>query len=317
MRGIWLESGTISLRDDLDRPENVEGEALVRVLCAGVCNTDLELVRGYYPFTGVLGHEFVGEVAEGPPELVGKRVVGEINATCGRCEACRSERSSHCPNRTVLGIMGRNGAFAEYLTLPIENLHVVPEGLATDTATFTEPLAAALEIQEQIPIGPGDRVLVAGIGKLGSLIAQTLALTGCDLVAVNRRAEKRELFEARGIRVIGPEEVATGAFDVAIECTGNPAGFAMARDALRPRGTLVMKSTYAGKLEIDISSLVVDEITLMGSRCGPFAPALELLAAGKVDVEPLIEHRFPLAQGLTAFEKAAEPGVLKVLVDIA
>ena len=216
----------------------------------------------------------------------------------------------------MLGIMGRNGAFAEYLNLPVENLHAVPEGLATDTATFTEPLAAALEIQEQMPIGPGDRVLVAGIGKLGSLIAQTLALTGCDLVAVNRRVEKREHLEARGIRVIGPDEVANGAFDVAIECTGNPAGFAMARHALRPRGTLVMKSTYAGKLEIDISSLVVDEITLVGSRCGPFAPALELLAAGKVDVEPLIEHRFPLAEGLAAFEKAAEPGVLKVLLDI-
>jgi len=317
MQGIWLEDGTISLRDDLGPPEPVAGEALVRVLCAGVCNTDLELVRGYYPFTGVLGHEFVGEVAEGPPELVGKRVVGEINATCGRCKACQSGRSSHCPNRTVLGIVGRNGAFAEYLTLPIGNLHAVPEGLVTDAATFTEPLAAALEIQEQMTIGPGDRVLVAGIGKLGSLIAQTLALTGCDLVAVNRRPEKRELLEARGIRVIGPEEVVTGGYDVAIECTGNPAGFAMARNALRPRGTLVLKSTYAGKLAIDVSSLVVDEITLVGSRCGPFAPALELLATGKVDVEPLIEHRFPLAQGLAAFEKAAEPGVLKVLLDIA
>jgi 2-desacetyl-2-hydroxyethyl bacteriochlorophyllide A dehydrogenase len=275
------------------------------------------LVRGYYPFSGIPGHEFVGEVVEGPTELLGKRVVGEINATCGSCRACRARRSSHCEKRTVLGIVGRNGAFAEYLTLPGENLHPVPDEITTDIATFTEPLAAALEIQEQVEIKSGDRVLVAGIGKLGTLIAQTLALAGCNLVAVNRRPEKRELLEARGIAVVGPEDVSSGTFDIAVECTGNPAGFAMARKALRPRGTLVMKSTYAGELEIDVSSLVVDEITLIGSRCGPFAPALELLAAGKVDVEPLIEHRFSLDQGLAAFEKAAEPGVLKVLLDIA
>lgn len=317
MHGIWLEEGELALRSDLPVPELPGDEALVKVLRAGVCNTDLELVRGYYPFTGVLGHEFVGEVVDGPPELAGQRVVGEITATCGACAACRSGRSSHCENRTVLGIMGRNGAFAEYLTLPIENLHTVPDEITTDAATFTEPLAAALEIQEQVNIGPGDRVLVAGIGKLGTLIAQTLALTGCDLVAANRRPERRALLESRGIQVVGPEEVEAGSFDISVECTGNPAGFSMARTALRSRGTLVMKSTYAGKLEMNVSSLVVDEITLVGSRCGPFAPALELLAAGKVDVEPLIEHRFELKDGMQALEKAAEPGVLKVLVDIA
>jgi len=317
MRGVWLEEGTLSVREDLAIPEPAPGEALVRVLRAGVCNTDLELVRGYYPFTGVLGHEFVGQVAQGPDELLGRRVVGEINAVCGSCRACAAGRSNHCENRTVLGIVGRDGAFAEYLALPVENLHALPQSLSLDAATFTEPLAAALEIQEQITVGSRDRVLVAGAGKLGLLIAQTLALTGCDLVAVNRRPEKRALLRSRGIRVVGPDEVTSGAFDIAVEATGNPDGFALARRALRPRGTLVMKSTYAGALEVDVSSLVVDEITLVGSRCGPFAPALELLAAGAVDVEGLIEHRFPLSDGLRAFEKAAEAGVLKVLIDVA
>ncbi len=317
MRGLWLENGKLSVRDDLPVPEPPPGEALVKVLKAGVCNTDLELVRGYYPFTGVLGHEFVGEVVTGAPPLEGRRVVGEINAVCGDCSACRDDRSSHCEKRTVLGIVGRDGAFAEYLILPTENLHPVPDHVSTDATTFTEPVAAALEIQEQVSIGPEDRVLVAGVGKLGSLIAQTLALSGCDLVAVNRRPEKRALLEARGVNVVGPEQIAPASFDYAVEATGNPAGFALARKALRPRGTLIMKSTYAGSLEIDVSSLVVDEITLVGSRCGPFAPALELLAAGKVEVEPMIEFRFGLEEAVEALAKAAEPGVLKVLIDIA
>lgn len=317
MRGLWLESGELALRDDLPVPEPPPGEALVKVLRAGVCNTDLELVNGYYPYSGVLGHEFVGEVVAGAPELEGRRVVGEINAVCGSCRACREGRASHCENRTVLGIVGRDGAFAEYLTLPAENLHAVPEALRTDAATFTEPLAAALQIQQQVSIGPGDRVLVVGVGKLGSLIAQTLALTGCELVAVCRRPERRAALEARGIRVIELDEIPAASFDVSVEATGNPAGFALARRALRPRGTLLVKSTYAGELEIDISSLVVDEITLIGSRCGPFAPALELLAAGKIEVESMIDDRFPLAEGLDAFGKATEPGVLKVLLDIA
>lgn len=317
MRGVWLENGAVRIREDLPVPEPADGETLVRVLRAGVCNTDLELVRGYYPFTGVLGHEFVGEVVEGSPDLGGKRVVGEINAVCGACPACGAGRRSHCANRTVLGIAGRDGAFAEYLTLPAENLHLVPEAVSTDAATFTEPLAAALEIQEQITIKPNDRVLVAGTGKLGTLIAQTLALRGCELVAVNRRVEARAFLESRRIRVIGPDEVETGTFDIAVEATGNPEGFAMARKALRPRGTLLMKSTYAGRLEVDVSSLVVDEITLIGSRCGPFARALELLASGAVEVESLIEHRYPLERGVEALEKAGEPGVLKVLLDLA
>lgn len=316
MQGIWLEDGKLRLRDDLAVPEPPTGEVLVRVLRAGICNTDLELVKGYYPFTGVPGHEFVGVVEQGPSVMVGRRVVGEINAACGACETCCNGRSTHCDYRTVLGIVGRNGAFAEYLTLPAENLHRVPDGVSTDAATFAEPLAAALEIQQQVRVGPDDRVLVVGDGKLGLLIGQTLALTGCDLLVVGRHPAKLALLESRGIRTGSEEMVADGKFDLAVECTGNPGGFSLARRALRPRGTLVLKSTYAGRLEVDASALVVDEITLVGSRCGPFAPALRLLASGRVGVAPLISGRFPLADGLAAFVRAGERGVLKVLLEI-
>jgi threonine dehydrogenase-like Zn-dependent dehydrogenase len=287
----------------------------VRVLQAGICNTDLELVRGYYPFTGILGHEFVGVVEEGPERLTGHRVVGEINAVCGECAACRNGRPTHCENRTVLGIVGRNGAFADYLTLPVENLHPVPESVSTDAATFTEPLAAALEIQQQVAVGPDDRVVVVGDGKLGQLIAQALATTGCRLTVVGRHERKLGLLEGRGIGTALVDQIENATFDLAVECTGNADGFRVARRALRPRGTLVMKSTYADRLTLDASSLVVDEITLVGSRCGPFAPALRLLAEGLVDVEPLIDARYPLVRALEAFDHAARSGVLKVILE--
>jgi threonine dehydrogenase-like Zn-dependent dehydrogenase len=317
MRGLWLEEGRLRLRQDLPRPVPPPGEALVRVLVAGICNTDLELVRGYYPFTGVLGHEFVGVVEAGPEGLLGRRVVGEINAVCGVCRACRAGRPSHCERRTVLGIVGRDGAFADYLALPAANLHPVPDGVATEAAAFTEPLAAALEIQQQVAVRPDDRVLVVGDGKLGQLIAQTLALTGCHLAALGRHPDKLALLAARGVATPGPDEVEPGSFDLAVECTGNPEGFALARCALRPRGTLVLKSTYAGELTFDAAGVVVDEITLVGSRCGPFAPALRLLAEGRVEVAPLIHARYPLSEGPAAFDHARRPGVLKVLLEVA
>ena len=298
MHAAWLENQQLAFRDDLPTPVPAAGEALVRVLLAGICNTDLELTRGYYPFTGILGHEFVGVVEQGPSALLDQRVVGEINATCGSCEACLHRRRSHCERRTVLGIINRNGAFAEYLTLPVENLHVVPENVATEVAVFTEPLAAALEIQEQVPIQTSDRVLVVGNGKLGRLIAQTLALTGCQLTVIGR----------------DHDEIAPRSFDIAVECSGNPDGFALARAALRPRGTLVMKSTYAGDLTFNASSLVVDEITLIGSRCGPFAKALKLLAEGAIDPRPMIHARYALTDVTQAFGHARRRGVLKVLV---
>jgi len=318
MKGLWLENQKLRLRGDLPVPEPPLHEALVKVVRAGICSTDLELVKGYYSYTGVPGHEFVGVVERGPGELVGQRVVGEINAACGACAPCRSGRRTHCANRTVLGIVGRDGAFAEYLTLPVENLHPVPAQVSTDAATFTEPLAAALEIQEQVRVGPDDRVLVVGDGKLGQLVGQTLRLTGCDLLVAGRHPDKLEHLSRRGVRtgVGGEVEVEVGGFDLAVECTGNVEGFAQARRGLRPRGTLVLKSTYAGRLSVDASALVVDEITVIGSRCGPFAPALRLLAAGEVEVRPLISARYPLEEGPEGFDKAAEKEVLKVLLDI-
>ncbi len=317
MKGIWLEEQKLELKNDLPIPETPPGETLVKVLRAGICNTDLELLRGYYPYQGILGHEFVGLVERGPEHLVNRRVVGEINAACGRCRFCLKGQPTHCENRTVLGIVNRNGAFAEYLTLPHQNLHPIPDRLSTDAATFTEPVAAALEIQQQVNIGPEDRVLVVGDGKLGQLVAQTLAVTGCDLLVIGRHREKLANLEERGIKTGFEDAVTDGAFDISVECTGNRDGFGIARRALRPRGILVLKSTYAGALSLDISSVVVDEITLIGSRCGPFEPAIELLAQNKVNVKPLIDSRYPLEDGLAAFERAQTKGVLKVLLEMA
>jgi threonine dehydrogenase-like Zn-dependent dehydrogenase len=325
MRGLWLEGGRLRFATDLQAPDPPPDEALVRVLVAGICNTDLELARGYYPFEGVPGHEFVGIVehlgaaasSANADRLVGRRVVGEINAVCGSCGACRRGDGTHCARRTVLGISGRDGAFADYLTLPATNLHPVPDSLPTEAAVFSEPLAAALRVREQVEIGPGDRVVVVGAGKLGRLIAQTLARTGCDLIVLSRPGRSMpELSGATGIGVRLEEEVEDAAFDIAVECTGNPDGFAIARRALRPRGTLVLKSTYAGTNELNASALVVDELTVIGSRCGPFAPALRLLEEGGVDVAPLVAARYPLEEGADAFEHAARPGVLKVLLEI-
>lgn len=326
MKGLWLENNTLELRQDIPPPQIAADEALVKVLRAGICNTDLELLRGYYPYCGVLGHEFVGVVETGPAHLSQQRVVGEINAACGHCYFCRKNQPTHCDNRTVLGIVNRNGAFAEYLSLPVKNLHPVPPTVSTDAATFTEPIAAALEIQQQLRITPEQRVLVVGDGKLGQLVAQTLALTGCDLLVIGRHSEKLAHLAARniktglsrelGIRSLGDRSFSDRSFDIAIECTGNTEGFAIARQALRPRGILVLKSTYATHLSLDISSIVVDEITLLGSRCGPFVPALQLLAEGKVEVDYLIQAKYALAEGLAAFEAAKKRGALKILLEM-
>lgn len=313
MIGVWLEDRKLSLRTDIPVPV-AAGETLIRLTQAGICNTDLELVRGYYPFRGVLGHEFVGYVERGPGAWLGQRVVGEISAVCNTCEACRNNRPTHCENRSTLGIVNRDGAFASYLALPAQNLHRVPDNVSDDWATFTEPLAAALEIQQQVSIRPTDRVLVIGPGKLGNLVAQTLALTGADLFVVGRSPKPLEILTRMGIAAGVADDIRPGRYDVVVDVTGSPAGFELARKAIRPRGTLVIKSTYAGDLTINMSSIVVDEITLVGSRCGPFAPALRLLADRRVDVEPLIEARYPLSDALAAFDYAAEPGVLKVLL---
>lgn len=314
MKALWLEDRRLALRE-LSRPE-CPSEALIRVRLSGICGTDLELVRGYYPFTGVIGHEFVGDVVDSPDRSwIGARVVGDINAACGRCEACRACRPTHCEDRTVLGIAGRDGAHAEYLTLPVSNLHRVPDSVPDEAAVFTEPLAAAVEILEQVHVLPSDRVLLVGAGRLGQLVAQVLALTGARLAVVARHPQQQALLAARGIDVIAEDDVEPRRWDVVIEATGSPSGFDLARAAIRPRGTLVLKSTYRGEITIALAPFVVDEITIVGSRCGPFAPALRLLERGDVDVLPLIGERLPLDRAVEAMESAGRPGAMKVLLE--
>jgi threonine dehydrogenase-like Zn-dependent dehydrogenase len=323
MRALVLDDGVRFRCDypDPGRPEPPPGEALVRVRQAGVCNTDLELIKGYADFRGVLGHEFVGLVEACPsdPGWMGRRVVGEINAACGTCATCRAGRPTHCPSRTALGIRGRDGAFADFLTLPIENLHAVPLAVSDDQAVFVEPLAAALEITDQIHVRPTERVIVVGEGKLGQLLAQVLALSGCDLTVVGHHEDKLGLLSARSIDTYLAADASPGPLagaDLVIEATGTPAGFAAARSMVRPRGKLVLKSTYHDLAQVDLARVVVDEVQLIGSRCGPFAPALRLLAQGLVSVEPLIQARYPLEQGVMALEKASVRGTLKVLIEM-
>jgi len=315
MKALWLENNQISLRD-IPQP-NKPNEALIKIRRAGICSTDLELVKGYYPYMGVLGHEFVGEVVSAPDlAWVGQRVVGEINAACGKCEACLNGRPTHCEVRTVLGITNRDGVFAEYTSLPIKNLCPVPDSVSDEMAVFTEPLAAALEIQEQIQIKPSDRVLLVGAGRLGQLVAQTLALTGCDLRVLVRHTYQKDMLAARGIQTITEADIQPRRWDIVVEATGSPAGFAIARTAIRPRGTLVMKSTYAGEMSINFSSLVVDEITIVGSRCGSFTPALRMLERREVDPTVLISAEYKLGDIVQAFDHAAQQGVLKVLISM-
>lgn len=315
MRGLWLEDERLTYREDLPLPKPGPSEALVRVLLSGICGTDLRLLQGYYPYRGIPGHEFVGVVAEAAESSwVGRRVVGEINLPCGECASCRAGRPRHCHRRSVLGIRDRPGCFAEFLTLPIANLHAVPDSVPDEAAVFTEPLAAALEIQEQLPVRPSERVLLIGAGRLGQLIALTLALTGCALTVVVRHPLQRRLLAARGVEAIGEESVPERRFDRVVEASGSPTGFRLARAAVRPGGVLVLKSTYRGTVEADLSGLVVDEITVMGSRCGPFPAALSLLERKAVDPTVLITAEWPLARGLEGFQRAAEPGTLKVLL---
>jgi 2-desacetyl-2-hydroxyethyl bacteriochlorophyllide A dehydrogenase len=315
MKALWLEDGELSVRD-VEVPRPAAGEALVRVRLSGICGTDLELVRGYYPFTGVIGHEFVGDVVESPddPSWVGARVVGEINAACGFCEQCAEGRPTHCEQRTVLGITGRDGAHAEFLTLPIENLHRVPDGVPDEAAVFTEPVAAAAEILTQVTIGPRDRVLLVGAGRLGQLIARVLVSSGAHVRVVARHEHQKALLHARGIETIEPADIEPRRYDVAVEATGSPSGFDIAASALRPRGTLVLKSTYRGDITLDLAPFVVDEITIIGSRCGPFAAALGLLEMGAVDPLPLIDARYPLSEAVEAMRAAGQPGTMKVLL---
>jgi threonine dehydrogenase-like Zn-dependent dehydrogenase len=319
MRGLWLEEGRITSRADLPRAEPGAGEARVRVLLAGVCNTDLEVARGYLPFRGIPGHEFVGEVEAAPsaPHWVGRRVVGEISVACGACHTCREVHPRHCERRTVLGLRGRDGAFAESLVLPVRNLHAVPAELPLEAALFTEPLAAALRVAEQVALKPGTRLLVVGAGKLACLLGLGLRALGHAPMLAARSHEGRERLRALGLDGCLLDEAPPRGADVVVDCSGSPAGLPRAAALVRPLGTIVLKSTCAGQAAVDLSSLVVDEVTVVGSRCGPFAPALELLARGAVDPRPLIEARYGLAAGPDAFDHAGRAGALKVLLDCA
>lgn len=316
MRGLWLENQKLTFRDDIPNVEDKPGEAIIRVLLAGICSTDLELVRGYYPYWGVPGHEFVGIVEEAAdqPDLVGKRVVGEINAACGICEMCQRNLPTHCFNRTVLGILNRDGVFAEYCRLPIANLHVLPESVPNEVAVFTEPLAAALEIFEQVHIPPTASMVLVGAGRLGQLIARVAVQLGINLSVIARREKHQKLLEQKGIKVIASSDVQSQSFDYAIDATGSPDGLAISRKVLRPRGVLILKSTYAGNLNINMSGFVVDELTVIGSRCGPFEPAIRMLQNQLIDPTDLIEDILPLERSIEGFTRAAQPGVLKVLL---
>ena len=314
MKALRYENNRLEVVDTAKPPGGTE--AVVRVTLAGICNTDLEIVRGYAGFTGTLGHEFVGVVESAPDaSLIGARVVGEINAGCGRCSLCRAGDSRHCPERTVLGIAGRDGAFAEFLQLPMVNLVRVPMEVPDQQAVFVEPLAAAWGITERISVTPETRIAVIGDGKLGLLCAQALAQTGAPVTLIGKHQHKLRIAAKRGIETeVASEMHPARKFDVVVEASGAGAGFALALDRLRPRGVLVLKSTFHGATEMAAARLVVDEISVVGSRCGRFAPAIDLLKRSAIDVESLISEEYPLANGVRAMERAAGHGVLKVLL---
>jgi threonine dehydrogenase-like Zn-dependent dehydrogenase len=296
-------------------PSGGAGEAVIDVLLAGICATDLEIVRGYMNFRGILGHEFVGRVRKGPGELIGKRVVGEINCVCGKCDLCQSGLSRHCRKRTVLGIAGRDGAFAEQLALPVMNLHLVPDALSDEEAVFVEPLAAAIQVVQQCKIEPRMQVTVIGPGRLGLLVAQVVARTGCKLDVVGRSAAGLEFCEKKGIQPVPLSSVVPRADrDVVVECSGSPEGLRLAMTLVRPRGTIVLKSTYAGGSTVDLAPIVVNEVTVLGSRCGPFPEALKALARRDVEVASMVSRKFELSRAAEAFEAARDPRNIKVLL---
>lgn len=330
MQALVLHAGKLAYHADHPRPEPGPDEALIRVILAGICSTDLEVVKGYGGgFNGVLGHEFVGVVERtGSPDVngwIGRRVAGSINIGCGRCEACLGDGPEHCATRTVLGIHRRDGVFAAYVTLPVANLYAVPDSVTDEEAVFTEPLAAAMRIREQIRLRPTSRIAVVGPGRLGLLVAQVMALAAADVLVLGRRLESLELPARLGLKTGLVDAQPDDGFDLVVEATGNDAGFAHSLRLTRPMGTLVLKSTFHGNADISLTKLVVDEINVIGSRCGPFAPALRLLElSGRIEgeavaglgvrVRPMIDGEYPLRDGLAAFEHAARSGVRKILL---
>jgi threonine dehydrogenase-like Zn-dependent dehydrogenase len=320
MKAIVFD-GVLKFVDDYPIPEPDEKEALIRVSMAGICNTDIEITRGYLGFRGVLGHEFVGIVEKAPEYAAGlihRRVVGEINCGCGTCDYCKAGLEKHCPSRTTIGIQGKDGIFAEYAALPVPNLYVVPETVSDEEAVFVEPLAAAYEIQEQIEIKPAHAILVLGDGKLGLLCALVLNLSGAQVTLAGKHDKKLKIAGHQQIQTVNVGTEALGKekkYDIVVEATGSAEGFEMALRYIKPRGTIVLKSTIASSQKINLAPLVIDEITLIGSRCGPFEAAIEALAQKRIDVKPLISGIYTIRDAEAAFEAAMKKENLKIIID--
>jgi len=317
MLALYFSGSKAVLQKNYPEPMVRPGEALIRVRLAGIGKTDIEIIQGYMGFAGVLGREFVGDVirCNSKPELVAKRVVGEINCGCGHCKRCRVGMPEHCPNRTVMGMLQRDGAFAELLTLPAQNLHVVPDAVADTQAVFAESLAACYEMLAQRPDLPGKRVIVLGDGKLGLLAAQVLANAGCDVSCIGKHRRKLDVLAKRGIPVRLESATAPHNTPVVVDCTGSPSGLLLARRLVEPRGLIILKTAIASNNAIQLAPLIIDEVTLMGSRSGPFAPALRALESHSIDVDSLVSGVFPLAEATTAIERAQSPRVLKMLLE--
>jgi threonine dehydrogenase-like Zn-dependent dehydrogenase len=315
MRALVLDD-RVSVQESRPTPNPSDGEVLVRVLCAGICETDLQLIKGYMGFRGVLGHEFVGVAESGP--LAGRRVVGEINCACWKCETCRKGLNTHCPNRTVLGILNHDGAFADLIAVPQRNLHAVPDSLPDDIAVFTEPVAAALQIPAQVMVRPDDRIIVLGDGRLGNLCAQVLARLSNHVTVVGKHAQKLTLLKTLGLTTaLVSDPLDERSADIVVDCTGSDTGLPTALKLVRPRGTIALKTTVAGTQTLAWAPFVIDEVTLVGSRCGPFDRALSALERDEVSVKPLISERYDLSKGVEALERAQAKSVLKVLLDVS
>ncbi len=318
MQSLSFTSRQLHYNDQTPIPELSLGDALIKITLAGICGTDLEIAKGYASFQGILGHEFVGVIESvadsGDNYWLGKRVVGSINIGCMRCTVCLTRGAAHCPDRKVLGIRGKDGCFAEYITLPVKNLYIVPDSVPDESAVFTEPLAAACRIREQMLVNPERHIAVVGCGRLGLLIGATLRLTGCEVTMLGRRSESLKLPEQWGLQTSLVDDCSDNSFDLVVESSGNESGLSQSIRLVKPLGTLILKSTFQNAVNLNLTKLVVAEITVMGSRCGAFAPALRLLEQGVINVQSTIDAEFSLLEGISAFQYAAKPGVRKVLL---
>ncbi len=316
MHALFFDHG-IRYLNDFPVPQPNKNEALIKVICTGICNTDLEIIKGYMGFTGIPGHEFVGIVeASENDHLKGKRVVGDINISCGECLYCKQGLRNHCPERSVLGILNKNGAFAEYLTLPVNNLHQVPDTVSDGEAVFVEPLAAAFEVLKQVNITESDKVCVLGDGKLGLLVAQVLSTTGANLITVGKHPDKLSILSRMGIETHVLSSFDENEFDIVVDCTGSRSGIEKALKIVKPGGKVVLKTTVAEKGAVDLNHIVINEISLIGSRCGPFPDAIDAIVSKKVDLLPLISAEYNLEEGLKALEHASRKGILKIILKV-